>query len=502
LSATARAPGEWRPNVGPQTRFLACAAFEALYGGQAGGGKSVAIVIDPLRFIAHPGFAAILFRRTDPELAMSGGLLQRTHEYYPAAGGQPRDGGRLWTFPSGARIQLSAMQYASDRFAYSGSEFSWIGFDELTTFEEAQYTFMVSRLRSTAGLPPRLRATTNPGGPGHAWVMARFAPWLYPEDKPERHAYRGVFAEPEERLFYRFDERLASEVWTSRDYFEPLCDACKGPGKACEDHRPLARVFFPASLADNPPLARTGYRRALDALDPLTRAQLKHGDWLALARPRLMFRREWFHVLEMSAPDVMFRCRYWDRASTSIAEEKAGKMQAATAGVRMAILEDRRVIVEDVVRLFGSPGEVEHVIAETAKGDAMLRGGCEQILEQDPGQAGVVEVDHLIEALSHVHDDNGNAIAVRGVRPLGDKIARARPLSAAAEGRRVAIVRGPWNAAYLDELELFPTGRKDQVDASSGAYNACTRAVGKPPPGGTGTSPDRTPTMHRGLGGY
>jgi phage terminase large subunit-like protein len=38
-------------------------------------------------------------------------------------------------------------------------------------------------------------------------------------------------------------------------------------------------------------------------------------------------------------------------------------------------------------------------------------------------------------------------------------------------GGNVAIVRAPWNAAFLDELAAFPNGIKDdQVDAASRAF--------------------------------
>ena len=57
----------------------------------------------------------------------------------------------------------------------------------------------------------------------------------------------------------------------------------------------------------------------------------------------------------------------------------------------------------------------------------------------------------------------------------GDKVTRARPLSAQCEAGNVFVVRGPWNHEYLWELCSFPAGLKDQVDASSGAFNKLSR---------------------------
>jgi phage terminase large subunit-like protein len=40
----------------------------------------------------------------------------------------------------------------------------------------------------------------------------------------------------------------------------------------------------------------------------------------------------------------------------------------------------------------------------------------------------------------------------------------------------VKLVRGPWNDAYIAELENFPDGKHDdQVDGSSGAFTMFTK---------------------------
>ena len=43
------------------------------------------------------------------------------------------------------------------------------------------------------------------------------------------------------------------------------------------------------------------------------------------------------------------------------------------------------------------------------------------------------------------------------------------------QGGNLALVRGDWNRAFLDEHELFPMGKyKDQVDAAAAAFNLLT----------------------------
>ena len=59
---------------------------------------------------------------------------------------------------------------------------------------------------------------------------------------------------------------------------------------------------------------------------------------------------------------------------------------------------------------------------------------------------------------------------------------RAEPYAAQVQGGNVLLVRGAWNRDFIDEHLSFPVGRaKDQVDASSAAFNLLTlRRTGLP----------------------
>ena len=165
----------FKPNEGPQTEFLASPEREVLYGGSAGGGKSYAMLADPLRYMNHPQFSGLLLRHTTEELRE---LVWKSRELYPQIykGIKWSERKMQWVAPSGARLWMSYLDRDDDVLRYQGLAFSWIGFDELTQWATPfAWNYMRSRLRSTApDLQVYMRATTNPGGPGHQWVKKMF----------------------------------------------------------------------------------------------------------------------------------------------------------------------------------------------------------------------------------------------------------------------------------------------------------------------------------------
>lgn len=416
----------WRPNPGPQTRFLASTAFEALYGGAAGGGKSDALLMGALRYVDRPTYRALLLRRTFPELLRS--LIPKSFTRYLPTGAKPVMSSQPhWRFPSGAVIEFSHLQHESDVHKYQSAEYQFIGFDELTSFTEKQYEYMLSRLRTTADIPCRVRAGTNPGGEGADWVFKRWGPWLDPECP--------VRAEPGQKLYYvNTDE---GPEWIST----PVSDA-------------LSRVFFPARVSDNPHL-NDGYEQVLRGMDRVTRAQLLDGNWLAKPAAGEYFRRGWFKFVQAAPAIVRKRVRAWDLAST----ENGGDW---TVGVLLSRV-DKTWCIEDVVRIRKRPSGVEAEVMATAKIDPP---GTEIRIPQDPGQAGKAQAEAYIRQLA------GKAVYAKPV--TGDKITRAKPASAQVEAGNISIVEAPWNRPFLESLEAFPSpdAHDDDVDAFADAFNA------------------------------
>ena len=222
----------FRANEGPQTDFLAAADTDVLYGGAAGGGKSYAMIVDPLRFAHRAAHRALILRRSMPELRE---LIDKSRELYPQAfpGCKFREVEKIWTFPSGAKLEFGYLERDADVYRYQGQAYSWIGFDEITHLgTEFSWNYLASRLRTTdPEIQTYMRCTANPGGAGATWVKKRYV-------------------NPSE------------------------------PNKSFIGKDGLTRKFIPARLEDNPYLSTDGrYEQMLKALPEVQRRQLLEGNW-------------------------------------------------------------------------------------------------------------------------------------------------------------------------------------------------------------------------------
>ena len=147
---------------GFQQKFLSSSADICIGGGSAGAGKTMAVLMEPLRHIHNPNFAAIIFRRTYSDINNPGGLWDESVKMYPLLKAKPNKSDMTWTFPSGAYIKFMHLQHENNIYNHQGGQYPLIIFDELTHFTKKEFFYLISRNRSTCGTRPYVRATCNP----------------------------------------------------------------------------------------------------------------------------------------------------------------------------------------------------------------------------------------------------------------------------------------------------------------------------------------------------
>jgi predicted phage terminase large subunit-like protein len=440
-------PIDIRPQPRQET-FLSSSADIAIYGGAAGGGKTWSLLLEPLRHIGMKDFGAVIFRRTIPEITKEGALWDEAGNIYPLLGGKKNQNEHFYLFRSGAKISFAHLQYDDTVNEWRGAQIVLIEFDQLETFTEKQFFYMLSRNRSTSGIRPYIRATCNPE-PG--W-LADFLSWWINEDGyaiPERSGViRWMVRENDVTYWSDSAEELASEHPNST---------------------PKSVTFILSTVFDNQILLQKdpGYLSNLQALSFVDRERLlgdrtRGGNWKIEPAAGKVFNKGWFEIVE-AVPAGGQELRFWDLAAT--AKKQKSDDPDFTASCKGKIVKGI-VYILDVTNDQIDPAETDEHMKNTASQDGKH---VAVRFEQEGGATGKRDSVYIVKMLA--------GYDVRGVPPQGDKISRAKPLSAQALVGNVKLLRGSWNEPFLNHLHGQTGDPKtglphdDMMDSASGMYN-------------------------------
>ncbi|KAA0894267.1 terminase [Oryzomonas rubra] len=240
---------------GPQQAAYDSEADVLFYGGAAGGGKTDLVIGAALTRHRR----SIIFRRVGTELQA---ICDRMAEILGTAEGFNAQK-NLWRLP-GRQVEFGAVPVLGDEKKYQGRPHDLKVFDEITSFTEAQFRFLITWLRTTdTAQRCRVICTGNPPVDSQGeWVMRYWAPWL-DKDHPNP-------AQPGELRWFAVLDGKDAEVESSEPFLHQ--------GRRI---RPQSRTFIPSRVQDNPFLMETGYEATLQALPEPLRSRMLEGDFSA-----------------------------------------------------------------------------------------------------------------------------------------------------------------------------------------------------------------------------
>lgn len=185
---------------GAQQAFLGSTCDVAVFATKRGGGKTYALLLDPLHYIAQPDFSAVIFKHG---CYGNSEYWETTRQVYSIAGGRCVDEYKTWIFPNGGRIKIADIATPDAAHSWQGTSVPMIGFDNLEQFSEESFWYMRSRNRSSCTIKPYMRATVDAGNMG--WVADLAAWYLDPDTNDPIPNRSGVT-----RWFVRYDGNV---VW-------------------------------------------------------------------------------------------------------------------------------------------------------------------------------------------------------------------------------------------------------------------------------------------------
>ncbi len=433
-----------------------------LTGGGAGSGKTHTCIVKALKFAEDPNARVLVLRLTYPSLKSIGGIVEEAGKIY-------RDFGTEWKvqplehhFPNGAMVKFVAMP--TDLREVQGWQPTHVIIDEGAEFTLADILALQARIRSTT-YKGKLSMTITCNPDRNSWLYD----WVEYSLDPET----GIPKPGTEEIIRWFV--ILGGVIHWGDCPEQLFKE-HGEGYTYGDNFiPLSFRFIPMTIEDNPVILKTNPRYKANLLAQSRVAQLRflYGSWTAVPEGSSVFNRDWVPIIEFAPPVVSQRVRSWDLAYSIPSETYPNPDY--TAGVKMSRTREGRYVIEHVHRDRKLTDGVIRMIIDVAEQD-----GKNQLLTY-PRDNGGGKSSSMFFARSFAEA----GLISRGI-PISShasKMQRFLPFCSLCEAGLVSMVRGPWNEAFLVELEHFDGSKKrkdDQVDATSDAFNTLSKQAVTP----------------------
>lgn len=453
---------------------------------QAGGGKSYAALMHHMKYVHIPHYKGIIIRRTTPMLTKAGAIWDEAKalykEYDPDARIRNKDMkisfGPVKDIEKKAEVSFTHFERVDDTDNFQGSQLSSAVLDELCQFEESQFLYILSRLRTKAEMKPVCRATMNPDP--DSWVKKWISYYLYPEGHEE-------FGRPDPsrqgkvRWFIRVNNEM---IWAdSREEMFNLYGKRDSDGNLLpEDDRlqikPLSFSFISASVYDNKYIDGS-YIAFLEGLPRVEREILLHGSWEARPMSEGMVRRESFIEcdIEPAEKDIAATVRAYDFAST-LKSEAVRYDPDYTVSCKCSRLKSGDYFIHEVQRIRIRPGEWKKFILDNAERDGSR---VDIVIPLDPGAAARFANKTLATEISEA------GYFVRQMKSSTRKVDRFRPVASLIENGSMQILK---NCGYdyennitgdlgffYNELEQF-TGKRNTGQVHDDLVDSLSDAVG------------------------
>jgi phage terminase large subunit-like protein len=412
------------PQPGPQCMFLACPADVVLYGGAAGGGKTWSLLLDALRYaVTVDGWNGLIVRRIRESMTVGGGIWAQAKKVFGREGVEYNESSLTVRWVATGST-LSFRQVLHNPGLFAGPSYDWIGIEELQEITVDDMILALTRLRSTSGIRPTLRATCNPRR-GHKivdWIR-----WYLNADGTPDRSKGGVV-----RYFARSSKTNAFCHAATPEEAEVAAGRPRGSAQSF--------AFVPSLLADNPALDKVdpNYRNKIALQGRVAEAQLGDGNWFVgddAGGP--LERGRWVHVVAPLSPIVRW-VRAWDKAATRPSE--SNKDPDYTIGFKLGFDAAGRFYIVGLAACREDTPLRDVMIAATASADGHM---CQQVHKQAPGDAGKSDVVHTRPLLAQ-----SGGLAPVHLRESKNKVIRVTPLARALElgmrnGRPVDVENPP-----------------------------------------------------------